>query len=376
MSKRLLTLAAVAGLAVGGIRVANATNVLFNGNLDQTGFTSQNNPCPIGWVVDASKSVSGAFFDGGDSETFCNVADPGGYGFFFKPFQGSVGPPADLLTVHLYQDNSATPGTKFTLSAYASCEANYSGLFTTNSPKPATVFFVEFLDSANSVLASNAFDLVANGLPTAGPGSMAQLTTPQYTAPSGTVTVRAGAAMFNTYGTSGGQSFFVDVFDLEAEAAPGAPVITNQPAQTTVSLGGTASFTVGVSNTAGVSYQWQLYNTNLSNTGEFSGVDTKTLTVTGVSASDVGHYRVLVSNTAGSVFSADATLAIMGVGFYPVISITGKIGDTYRVDYSTKVDPTTWIPLSTNKLVTSPQLIIDTSSPGNNSRFYRAVFLY
>lgn len=48
---------------------------------------------------------------------------------------------------------------------------------------------------------------------------------------------------------------------------------------------------------------------------------------------------------------------------------------TYRVDYSTAVAPTTWIPLTTNKLTTSPQTIIDATSAGNNTRFYRSVFL-
>jgi hypothetical protein len=54
----------------------------------------------------------------------------------------------------------------------------------------------------------------------------------------------------------------------------------------------------------------------------------------------------------------------------------GKIGDTYRVDYATSLAPTTWIPLSTNLLTTSPQLVLDASSPGDKSRFYQAVFLY
>jgi hypothetical protein len=360
---------------------AKAANALFNANLDQTVLVpgGQLNPVPLGWTVDASKTISGTFFDGGDSETFCNVLDAGGSGFFFKPFQGTVGPPADLLTVHLYQDNSATPGTKYTLSGYAAGEANYCGFFTTNSPAPKTLFVIEFLDASSSVLASNAFDLVAAGLPNGGPGSMSSFlyTTPQVTAPAKTVTVRAGASILNAYNNNvNPQNFFVDAFDLEAIAPPGGPVITNQPAQATVALGATATFTVGVSNATGVTYQWQHANANLSNGGNISGADQKTLTVTGVSASDVGHYRVLVSNSSGSVYSADATLAIVGLNFFPVMSLTGKIGDTYRVDYSTKAAPTTWIPLSTNKLTTSPQMIIDTASPMDNSRFYRAVFLF
>ena len=63
------------------------------------------------------------------------------------------------------------------------------------------------------------YDLIANGMPTTGPGSMALLTTPQYTAPNNTATVRVGAWIRNTYGTSGSQSFFVDCFDLETVRA-------------------------------------------------------------------------------------------------------------------------------------------------------------
>ena len=378
LTKRLRTWGCVLGLAALAPAGANAANVLFNANLDQIGLTSQTLPCPIGWDVIAFKTISGPFFDGGDSETFCNVSppsDPSGYGFFFKPFQGTVAPPEDLLTAQLSQDNPATPGTMFTFSGYAACEANYSGLLTTNTPPPATLFVVEFLDNSGNVIQSNGFDLVANGLPTSGAGSMALLTTPQYTAPANTAKVRAGAWMINVYGTSGAQSFFVDSFDLESVAASGSPVITSQPGQATVVPGGNVSFTVVA--TGATSYQWQLYNTNLANVpNHISGVDTSTLTITGASANDVGHYRVFVGNTSGSLYSADAPLALDTLNFFPVIALTGKLGDTYRVDYSTSVAPTTWIPLSTNKLTTSPQMVIDATSPMNNSRFYREVFLY
>ena len=368
---------AALGLAAWGISVANA-NDLFNANLDQIGLTSQINACPLGWVVDASKTVSGAFFDGGDSEPWCNVSppsDPSGYGFFFKPFQGQIGPPADLLTVQLYQDNPCTPNTKVTLSGYAAGEANYSGFFTTNSPAPQTLFVVEFLDGDGNGIATNEYDLIAAGLPNGGPGSMSLFTTPEYTAPANTATVRVGATIRNVYGTTGAQSLFADSFDLESVPPPGSPVITSQPGQATVAPGATATFTVGV--TGATSYQWQLYNTNLANVpGHIAGATAQTLTISGASTSDVGHYRVRVSNATGALYSTNAPLALQGINFYPVVVLSGQIGDTYEVDYSTSVAPTTWIPLSTNKLTMSPQLIIDSSSPGANTRFYRSVFLY
>ncbi len=368
-------------LALGalGANVANA-NDLSNPNLDTTAIGQQNNATPVGWTVDAIKTISnpsGGYMDGCSSEPWCNVLDSGGYGLFFKPFAGNQ-PAGDLLTVHFYQDNPSTPGTKYTLSGYAAGEANYSGFFTTNSPAPSTLFVIQFLDASSTVLSSNAFDLVAAGLPNSGPGSMSgfQYTTPQITAPANTATVRAGVSILNTYNTTGAQSFFVDALDLQSVAPPGAPVITNQPPHKTVTLGATATFTVGVSNTAGATYQWQFYGTNIADGGNISGTATKTLTITGVSASDVGHYRVRVSNGGGSTLSTDATLAITGINFYPAVTITGKIGDTYRVDYATALAPTTWIPLSTNLLTTSPQLILDSTAAGDNSRFYQAVFLY
>lgn len=385
LTKRLLLLSTVLGLAASGTGVANAVNVLFNPNLDQIEYTTQLNPCPIGWVVFATRSLDypppgAGYVDGGDSETWCNVSrpsDPSGYSFFFKPFQGSLGPPDNLLDVYLYQDNPATPGTMFTLSGYPSGQPNYCGSFNTNSPAPPTLFVIEFLNNSGAIIQSNAFDLIAAGMPNNGPltSPTFQYTTPPVTAPAGTVTVRAGATMLNACGTTGQQSRFVDSFDLEATAPSGSSVITSQPSQKTVAPGGTATMTVGA--TGATSNQWQLNGNNLSDVpGHISGTGGQTLTITGAAAGDVGHYRALVSNASGAVYSADAPLALDTLNFFPVISLWGKIGDTYAVDYSTSVAPTTWIPLSTNKLTSSPQLLIDTTSPMNNSRFYREVFLY
>jgi hypothetical protein len=366
--KQLLTFIMALGLGVG---IANA-NLLSNPNLDTTSVGPQQLATPTGWSVNCSKAISGTNSDGCSSEMFANVQAAGGFGLFFKAFQG-LQPSGDLISVRFFQNNPAIPGAKYTLSGYAAAEDNYCGRFNTNTPAPQSLFVVLFLNGANSVLASNAYDLAAAGLPSGVGGSATLFTTPQFTAPAGTVTVRAGASMLNAYGTSGGQAFIVDAFDLEEQVPVGAPVITNQPSNVTVNAGGTATFTVGVSNPP-VSYQWQLERTNISNGGHFSGVTTATLTVTPASFADVGHYRVQVSNGGGSVFSSEATLTIVAKD--PVVIITGKTNDFYRVDYTTTVAPTTWTPLSTNQLTTnSTQLVIDPSSPQPNTRYYRAVYL-
>ena len=201
------------------------------------------------------------------------------------------------------------------------------------------------------------------------------MTTPQYTAPAGTVTVRAGVWMLSTWNsTVNPQNFFADNLDLEATAPAGSPVITKQPASTTVAPGGTVQFAIGA--TGATSYQWQLAGTNIADGGEYSGTKTAALTITGASLAAVGHYRALVANAAGSVFTADAVLALMGFDINPVITIDGKKGDTYRVDYATQLAPTNWIPLTTNKLASATLQVIDPVSGLSGKRFYRAVFLY
>jgi Immunoglobulin domain len=192
-------------------------------------------------------------------------------------------------------------------------------------------------------------------------------------APVGTVTVRARLSMINAYDVTGAGDppLVTDKYTL---TAVGAPDITTQPGHASVSPGENVTFTVDVSNPP-VSYQWQFNNTDLVNGGSVSGATSKTLTITGVSAANVGHYRARVSNSVGTVTSTDGTLAIVGINFYPVVTIQGKIGDTYQVDYATAIAPTTWLPLSTVALTTSPQLVIDAGSPGSNTRFYKAVYV-
>ncbi len=387
--KRLLAASVAVGLLALGHSVAKA-NDLYNGDLDilgAPGANGQANPGPDGWNVIAAETLSGAFNDGMDSETFCNFLQPGGYGVFFKPFQGSTNANTalnNLISVWFYQDNPSAPNTTYTLSAYAAGQANYSG-FQTNMNAPLfsqTGLYVEFLDNSGNPLITNSYDLIAAGLadPT-DPVPSTQFTTPVYTAPAGTATVRAGAYMINTWSTTGAQSFLMDVFDLESTAPPGSPVITNEPVGATVSPGATASFNVGVSNTTGVNYAWYFNGSSTALTdspGHILNSGTATLTIENVSAADVGHYQAIVSNNSGLSRSTSVPLALLNIALDPSITITCKIGDTYQVNYTTNlVPPVIWTPLLPSPIVLkmSPQTVIDTSGLGID-RFYEAVFLH
>ena len=209
--KTQLSSLAIAVLVTGGASFARA-DLLSNGNLDSVAVGPQTLATPVGWQVTATLSSTGAFNDGCSSEMFANVVDPGGYGLFFKPFQGSG---TNLLTVNFYQDNSATAGQSYLFSGWAGAEANYSGLV--GGSPTMSLFYIQFLNAANTVIGGATLDLAAAGLGVAnGQPFNYKLYSLMATAPLGTVTIRTGAEMINALANpaGGGQAFVVDGFSL------------------------------------------------------------------------------------------------------------------------------------------------------------------
>ena len=83
-----------------------------------------------------------------------------------------------------------------------------------------------------------------------------------------------------------------------------APTITTQPQSQTVTLNGSATFTVVATGTAPLAYQWK------KDGAAISGATTAALALTNVTAADVASYTVVVTNGAGSVTSEAATLSL------------------------------------------------------------------
>lgn len=82
------------------------------------------------------------------------------------------------------------------------------------------------------------------------------------------------------------------------------PQITTPPRSQTVVEGSEAVFSVIASGTEPLLYQWKKDGT------EVAGATNATLTLTGVTSPQAGAYTVTVSNEAGSVTSAPATLTV------------------------------------------------------------------
>jgi hypothetical protein len=80
--------------------------------------------------------------------------------------------------------------------------------------------------------------------------------------------------------------------------------ITTQPASQTITVGQNAIFSVVATGTGPLTYQWRRTGVDLL------GANQPTLTLSNVQAVQAGNYQVIVSNAAGPVMSAPATLTV------------------------------------------------------------------
>lgn len=89
------------------------------------------------------------------------------------------------------------------------------------------------------------------------------------------------------------------------------PSITSEPSSRTNNAGTTATFSVVVTGSEPLSFQWKKGNANLSDGGNVSGATSATLTLANISQSDATNYSVVVTNAAGSDTSSTATLTVI-----------------------------------------------------------------
>ena len=110
-----------------------------------------------------------------------------------------------------------------------------------------------------------------------------------------------------------------------AYTASQTPTITTQPGSLTVSPGEAATFSVIASGSASLRYQWQRNGVNIA------GATASSYTLASPTVADNGaRFRVVVSNSFGSVTSAEATLTVTA-NRAPVGTITAPAsGALYR----------------------------------------------
>jgi hypothetical protein len=150
----------------------------------------------------------------------------------------------------------------------------------------------------------------------------------------------------------------------------GAPTILTEPLDRAAVVNNPASFSVVAGGSDPLSYQWQKNSSSITNATNSS------FTISNVVAGDGGGYRVIVTNSFGSVTSRVAQLSVsfLQIHQYAGITILGVPGKTYRVEASPQAGGS-WTALTNIVLPNTSYIWIDYDSPNAATRVYRAAEL-
>jgi len=154
---------------------------------------------------------------------------------------------------------------------------------------------------------------------------------------------------------------------------PVPPSILTQPRSQTVAAGASVSLCVEAAGTPPLSYQWRHFSTNLPSATNV------VLALSNIKLNDAGDYRVVITNSAGSITSAAAMLSLAAS---PVINslsfnsstyrltVPTEVGPTYVVEYKDDLEDPSWRVLTTIVGTGLPIPITDNGLT-NTARFYR-----
>jgi hypothetical protein len=150
----------------------------------------------------------------------------------------------------------------------------------------------------------------------------------------------------------------------------GAPTILTEPLDRAAVVNNPASFSVLAGGADPLTYQWQ------KDGSPITGATNSSFTISNVVAADGGGYRVIVTNSFGSVTSrvAQLTVSFLQIHEYAGITILGVPGKTYRIEASPEAGGS-WTVLTNLVLPQSPHIWIDYDSPNVATRVYRAAEL-
>jgi hypothetical protein len=193
-----------------------------------------------------------------------------------------------------------------------------------------------------------------------------------------TIRIKWRCATDNNTASSGWYVDTVSVTDNNyvcCTLSPGVPpAITNQPSSQVAAAGGMAIFNVTAAGTAPLAYQWTFAGTNLSN------ALAATLLLTNVQLAQAGNYAVVVTNMAGAITSAVASLrvlvspAITGIalaGGGTSVSLSSVAGLSYTLEYKNSLTDPAWTSLPPTLPGAGPTLILQDTNANPGSRFYR-----
>jgi len=148
------------------------------------------------------------------------------------------------------------------------------------------------------------------------------------------------------------------------------PTILTPPQSQTAEAGAVVDLAARVTGFPPPTYQW-FFNGNA-----IAGCTNRVLCLSGVQATNVGTYTVVVGNMYEATTSAPVTLNVIPfVERRPVtaINLMGEVGASFNVEYTESLGPApNWLPFDTVNLTKPPQYSFDLTLPLPPERFYRA----
>jgi uncharacterized repeat protein (TIGR03803 family) len=139
----------------------------------------------------------------------------------------------------------------------------------------------------------------------------------------------------------------------------------------TAELGATVDFSIRITGSQPLSFQWFFNGTNLISCGTDGS-----FVLSNVDFSQSGTYTLVVTNVFGAVTSAPVTLNVIPPVEHrpvPAINLMGDVGASLNVEYSDVLGSlANWLPLDMVNLTNPPQYCFDVSTPLPPQRFYRA----
>ena len=172
---------------------------------------------------------------------------------------------------------------------------------------------------------------------------------------------------------------FMDV--CVAKLSSSLPNIFKEPRNVTAKEGETAVFSIGVSNSYPVAYQWLKNNQPLDESLNITGTKTSSLTISNLSWQDIAEYAVIVTGDKGSVTSSVATLNLGELTRFVStetlvngliqVNFTGEQGRFYLIEAST--DWQNWSLITNFYCPQGVIKVIDFDATNYSQRYYRAV---
>jgi len=168
------------------------------------------------------------------------------------------------------------------------------------------------------------------------------------------------------------------LYQFESSTDDFGVLILKQPQSQVGYWGFGASFSVVAEGTGPLAYQWYF------NGAPISWGTNATLTFASLDLTNAGQYWVTISNLYSGITSSTANLTVnpagVFLGTYPGLTITGAVGHSFGIQYSTNLNLTNdWTTLTNITLSQPSQLWFDASdniSDGTQPRrFYRVMAL-